>query len=248
MTLDRYDSALKMRDIIRRLSRQVVNTERPPDKIGRVVDVDRGGGTAKVVFAGDEANPVRVAVFPGMQPPKTDRINGDGMGSIVRVSGPVGGRFISEVRSEAAYSNNPKLFNPAFMAGGDANDSLVSEVAVQVDAPAASSSVDVATLTVPNRAANISISCELVGSGDSFVQTGRIIFDWSAAQATVLTGTVDASSSTGMNLTFTYTVNADQVTVTLTRGTGTRTFTTANVMMRCFGTNISMNAEPDSGA
>jgi hypothetical protein len=248
MTLDKYASALKMRDIIRRLARQVVNVERPLDKVGRVVEVDRGGGGAKVVYAGDEATPLRVAVYPGLQPPSSDLVDGDGMGSIVRVSGPVGSRYISEILNESPYFAGAKLFNPCLMAGGDANDCLVSEIAVQVDAPAASSSAVVATLTVPSRAANITINCELVGAADSYIQTGRIIFDWTVAQGSSLTGTVDATSSASMNLSFTYSVTADQLTVTLTRGTGTRVFTTANVMMRCVGSNISMNADPDSGA
>jgi hypothetical protein len=248
MTLDKYASALKMRDIIRRLARQVVNVERPLDKVGRVVDLDRGGGAAKVVYAGDDTTPLRVAVYPGLQPPSSDRVDGDGMGSIVRVSGLVGSRYIAEILNESAYQNGPKFFSPCIMGGGDANDCIVTEIAVQVDAPAASSSVAIATLTVPSRAASITITCELVGATDSYIQRGHILFDWSVAQGSPLTGTVDWTSSASMNLSFTYSVTVDQATITLTRGTGARVFTTANVVMRCEGSNISMNADPDSGA
>jgi hypothetical protein len=248
MVLSQYSSALKMRDVIRRLARQVVNIERPPDKLGRVVDVDRGGGIAKVVYAGDETTQLRVAMYPGLQPLKCDRIDGEGLGSIVRVSGAVGSRYISEILSDAPFMLSPKLSNPRFAGGGDAESSLVSEIGVKVVAPAASSTVQVGVLTVPNRAANITINCELIGATDSYIQSGRIITDWTTAQSSTLTGTTDATSSASMNLTFTYSVTADQLTVSLTRGTGARSFTTANVMMRCVGTDITLNASPDSGA
>jgi hypothetical protein len=248
MTLGQYDAALKMRNIIRRLALQVVNVERPSDKVGRVVDVDRGSGIAKVVYAGDETNALRVIMYPGIQPPRSDRVNGVGLGSIVRISGPVGARYISEILSDGPFVSGGKFYNPRVASGGDMESSLVSEFAFRVDAPAESSTIEVATLTVPNRAASVDIACELTGPSDSFVQTGRLQVDWTAAQNTTLTATTVASSSTGMNLTFTYTVNVDQLTINLTRGTGTRAFTTANVWMRCVGTDISVTALPESGA
>lgn len=175
MVLAKYDSALKMRDTIEKIAKKVLNRERPLDKVARVVDVDRAAGIAYVRYRGTEDVTTRVKMHPGTQPQFTDSISGVDNGSIVRISGPVGSRYIAEILSEAPHQEEPRLYQPSISSSGDSSDTLLKYFSFKTSAipPYDTSSSTggtpyyVAVFALPYRSCAAEVFIEFVLDNDS---------------------------------------------------------------------------------
>lgn len=260
MVLEQYESALRMRQVIASVAKQVVNRERPTDKIARVVDLDRSAGIAYVVYAGDEVNSVRITMYPGCQPQGSDRSRGVGNGSIVRVSGSVGSRYLAEVLSDAPHQSSPRLYNPMISSSGDMENSLNVWITLQTTGVPPNDGATyyyTGEVTFPLKAGLIEVSTEmLLADGTAYQQIDKVLFDNSAAKDTPIAATTDSTTSTGMALSYFYTLTdgaasgnpgALNVILAQRRGTAsTKSPVSSNIMLRCFGSNIALVRVLDS--
>lgn len=109
-------AAMRMRDTIARIVRETVDAFRPPDRYGRVVDLNRFSGQASVLLNGD-TDPIAVRMGSGIQPMFTETNAGAGNGSMVRVGGTPGNYWIQQVISGQAQSVKEGLTHPRLMGG-----------------------------------------------------------------------------------------------------------------------------------
>ena len=94
--LARQANALRMRDLIRRISRQVVDTQRPRYQYGQIVTLTPVAKRATVLFPGETtAITVKMGALQPTQP-----------GQIVRVAGLTGDRYIDDVMSGDVQFNS----------------------------------------------------------------------------------------------------------------------------------------------
>ncbi|MEU4066673.1 hypothetical protein AB0F25_30545 [Streptomyces wedmorensis] len=255
MGLDEYSAAMRMRSIIERICRKVINSERPLDKIARVVDIDRGAGFASVVYAGDEATALRVKMYPGIQPQSSDRVNGSGNGSIVRISGPVGSRFITDVLSDSPHQESPRLYQPSFASAGTMESTIYGYFSLgTTGAPPADATTKyyTAVMNFPHGAAKVNIYTEVkLLDGTSYIQTDTLKFDGTTAKNTDLSAMVDEATSAGMYMSYVYHLYdgeldgepAGTVGMTLAqlRDTGsTKSPVSSNVMLVVFATDAKL--------
>lgn len=110
-------AAMRMRDSIARIVRDTVDTFRPPDRYGRVLDCNRLTNQATVLLNGD-TDPILVRMNTSVQPMYTDTNAGDGNGSMVLVGGVFGNYWIRQIISGQAMSVKQGLGSPRLM-GGD---------------------------------------------------------------------------------------------------------------------------------
>lgn len=242
-----YEYALKFRDNMKALVRELLEQERPQPKIGRVVDIDRASGIAYVVYPGNDATSAKVKIYPGTQPLNSDRINGDGNGSVVRVAGPLGSRYVTEVLSTGRHLANPRLYRPSIAGGGSGDTSIRQMIGFNADTvpPADASIVQVAQYLFPKSCGRVLVYTELSGGGDSFAQMDAFIFDKNTTQGAWQTVTGSTVSSTGMDLTVRYFITPDPgglvVDVGLSRAaTSTRTPENTGVQIDCYGWDASL--------
>lgn len=248
-----YDFAIRFRNVISRVVDEILDRDRPPDKIGRVVDVDRASGFASVVFSGDQGNPVRVKMYPGIQPTRSDRVNGEGNGSICRVSGPPGGRYIAQVMDGGFHQVAPRLVSPVISAGGSGDNSIrtllsfnAPTVPVFGEAPQ-----DIVALFVPTNTCIIESYIELTGAvdGECYVQKDRIAVDNLSTRYSQQDGVKLYGSSTGVDILTSFllfdfddTFATTRLEVMIKEGpNSTRTgFTNMKVHLDIFGTNVEV--------
>lgn len=208
MVLEEYNSAMKMRAIIERIARAVVDRERPLDKIARVVDLDRGAGYAFVVYAGDESTSLRVRMYPGIQPQNSDKVNGIGNGSIVRISGAVGSRYVADVLSDAPHQESPRLYQPRFASAGNMEDTLYAYFTLRTTGvpPADGATMYyTAVMNFPLGAGRVDIYTEMILSdGTAYLQTGNFKFDGTTVKDADIPTVTDEASSAGMYLGYYY--------------------------------------------
>lgn len=255
MSLDDYSAAMRMRSIIERIARKIVNSERPLDKIARVVDVDRGAGFAQVVYAGDEETSLRVKMYPGIQPQSSDRMNGSGNGSIVRISGAVGSRYISDVLSDSPHQESPRLYQPSFASAGNMESTVYSYFSLgTTGAPPADATTKyyTAVLNFPRGAAKVNIYTEvLLADGTSYIQTDTLKFDGTTTQNTDLSAIIDEATSAGMYMSYTYRLydgaldgepsGTVGMTLAQLRDTGsTKSPVSSNIMLVVFATDAKL--------
>ena len=179
-----YDFAIRFRNVVRKIVGEILDQERPTDKVGRVVDIDRSAGIAYIVYAGDELNATKVKMYPAVQPPSSDRINGTGTGSIVRISGPIGGRYIAEILNDGAHQVNTRLFNPSMSSGGSGDSTLRSFFSFSTTGvPLADNNTwyPVINLLFPYGAGSVDLYTEMLGDGMSYMQHDVFAFDTSTA-------------------------------------------------------------------
>lgn len=259
MVFEKYDSALKMRAIIARIAKQVVDRERPVDKVARVVDMSRLEGFASVVYAGDEVNSARVHMYPGKQPQRSDRLYGEGAGSIVRISGPVGSRYIAEILSDSPHQNSPTHYSPAISTAGSMEDSLYAYFSLQTTAPPPADSTTnyyVAAMNFPSRAGMVDIYTEmLLSDGTSYIQSDSFIFDNSTTKYTERLAGNNRFSSTGMSLQYFYVVydGADDdlpdtlgIQIYQRRGSAsTKSPVSSNILLMTLGVNARVTVIAD---
>lgn len=246
---------MKMRSIIERIARKVVASERPLDKVARVVDIDRGDGFASVVYAGDEGTPLRVKVYPGVQPQRSDRIHGTGKGSIVRISGPVGSRYVADVLSDSPHQEYPRLYQPSFASAGTMEDTIYGYFSLSTTgAPPADATTKyyTAVMNFPRGAAKVDIYTEvLLLDGTSYIQTDTLKFDGITTKNTDLSAIVDEATSAGMYMSYIYQLydgaldGEPEGTVGMTlaqlRDTGsTKSPVSSNIMLAVFATNAKL--------
>lgn len=255
MTFGAYDSALKMRDLIKRIAASVVSDLRPEDKFGRVVDLDRSSGVAFVVYSGAENSPIRVKLLPGVQPQKYDRISGTGSGAIVRVSGALASRYIAEIVSESPTMMQPRFSSPA-VTGGLGDDHIacltfsfdMSGVVLPADATTKWWTV---IMNYPLETAYVQIYTQATMSdGSTWMMVENHLMD-SASGPGVLTVNLEAQSSTGVDVrtnAVVYDGSIDSepsgtagVTYWLERAvTSTRAISTLRVVMRAYATDVKL--------
>lgn len=254
MVLERYDSALRMRTIMRKVALKALNDERPIDKLARVIDIDRGAGYAYVVYSGDTANTLRVKMYPGRQPQFTDRANGDGNGSIVRVSGLTGSRYLAEVLSEAPHQISAKFYAPMIASAGSMADSLYNFFALQTTAaPPADSSTFYSTgvLNFPSSSGTVEVSTEMtLADGTGYQQVDSICFDNTATKNVNTLATNVRISSAGMSMGTYYKLydGADDgfpgtlgMLLSQQRATGsTKSPVHSNILLKCFALNAQL--------
>lgn len=128
-------AALRMRDVISKMVRDTVNAFRPPDRFGRVLDVNRFAGTASILLNGD-TDPVNVHMNSSIQPMFSDANAGAGNGSMVRVSGNAGNYWITQIISGQAQTikqglAHPRLIGGPFFQSQTASYDTVGPVALQ---------------------------------------------------------------------------------------------------------------------
>lgn len=257
MSMQEYNFAVRMRSVIERIATRVVNRERPADQIGRVVDLDRGTQTAWVVYAGDEDTSLRVRMYPGRQPQDSDRIRGAGLGAIVRVSGPVGSRYITEVLSDAGHYDSPRFYQPTISSAGVMEDTLQAWYALSTSAvPARDGATRYYTgvLNLPSAAAMIDVYTEMILPDDtSYQQYEQIKFDNSATKGTDTAATLVSSTRTASSMALTTYYNLYDGTLDeLSEGSlglnlshslgasGTLTPVRANILLKVFSWNSQL--------
>lgn len=255
MALEKYDSALRMRSIMERVARGVVDRERPTDKIARVAEIDRGAGFAYVIYAGDEATTLRVRMYPGKQPQFNDKVHGVGNGSVVRVSGPVGSRYIAEVLSDAAHQEGPKIYQPRFAAAGSMDDWIYSYFTLRttgVPPKDGESYYYTAVMNFPFKAGNVEIYTEMMLSdGSAYIQTDSFKFDATTPQNQDNLCFNNDATSTGMYLSNYYVLYDGALddeapgslgcTLSQIIDTGsTKTPLYSNILLKVFGTNAKL--------
>lgn len=100
MKFDDLSAAVKMRDVITKISTEVVRQMRPEDRIGKVFSVDAGAQTAQVLFAGETVDSLvtvrcaRDKVPLQAMSTNFNTLGYDAPGDLVRVSGGPGQYFI----------------------------------------------------------------------------------------------------------------------------------------------------------
>lgn len=217
MSLSDYDFAIRFRDTIKSIVSDILVQERPADKIGRVVSIDRSSGYAYVVYAGDEANPVKVKVYPSIQPVNSDFTNGPSEGSIVRVSGPAGGRYIAQILDSGSHQINSRLFDPTFASGAYTATifrSFFTFSTTGVPLPDGNDYYAAAQLLFPKWSGSVDVYTELVCADTvdflgnvfavSYMQHDIFTFDSATQTATLLPATTLQSSSNNLGLTTLY--------------------------------------------
>lgn len=250
---DEYAFALKFRDTIKRIVRDILDQERPQPKIGRVVDIDRASGIAYVVYPGSDETTMKVTVYPGGQPLNTDRLNGEGQGSVVRVAGTLGSRYIAEVLSTGKQFMNPRLFRASF-AGGGSGDTTVRNIFsfnAPTVPPADGSDLPVATFLFPNLCGRARIYLELASDTDGWNLYSDIAFDQTTTKNTLLNWSGGLQSSSGMLASMNYTITADPggllVAFSVTRSvSSTRTPTRTAIDFDMAGANVTLTAVGDT--
>jgi hypothetical protein len=91
------NSAARMRDTIKRISRAVVNEMRPEDRIGRVYSIDPVRQMIRVQFPGDQAGEsIQARCAVNMIPTKSFLTDGIEGADLVRVSGKPGNYWVSD--------------------------------------------------------------------------------------------------------------------------------------------------------
>lgn len=251
-----YDAALRMRDTIKKLATQIVEELRPADKVGRVVDLDRPGGFAFVVFSGAEDSPIKVKMLPGVQPQKYDLLHGTGNGAIVRVSGLIGSRFISEIMSEAPQMMAPRMSSPAITGGAGDDETVCSTFVFDMSGvvlPADDGTTPwwTAILNYPLKTVFVEIYTQAVMSdGSTWMMVENHIADSAYALGAQPTNLV-MQSSTGVD-TRTHVTQYDGVvdhepagtlgvTYRLERAsTSTRAISSLRIMLRVYGTDVKL--------
>lgn len=254
-----YPSATKMRDIIKRIATSVVDELRPADKIGRVVDIDRGALTAWVVYSGDETTKIRVRMLPGRQPQFADSIQGIGQGSIVRVSGALGSRYVTEVVSHSPYMQYPRLFNPtvALASGIEGVVQSIFALSTASPPPADGTNYYTAVLNFPNWGGQINITTlAKLASGKTWVSSERFQFDDTTATGSDIPATLVAQSSTGMDMVTKFNIHTGDVdgfdpstaglNMSLVRAsTSTKSVTSCQVHVICTGVDVRLVQQLD---
>lgn len=97
MSFSDLNSASRTREVVKKIAAKVVNDMRPPDRVGRVYDIQPGIQTAFILFPGEtEENVVKVRAALNMIPQKSVIANGTSNADIVRVSGSPGNYWISD--------------------------------------------------------------------------------------------------------------------------------------------------------
>lgn len=242
-----YQFALKFRDTIRQLVLEILDQERPQTKTGRVVDIDRASGIAWVVYPGVDETATRVKIYPGGQPLSSDRINGEGNGSVVRVGGRPGARYVAEVLSTGKQFMNPRLYRAGFAGGGsgDTTVRLICGFNSDEAPPADASNVHVATFLFPNLCGRMRIYTELASDTDGWNLYSDIAFDQTTTKNTVLDWSSGLQSSAGMNANMTYMITEDPggllVQVGITRAaSSTREPTRTAIDFDIAGANVSV--------
>lgn len=259
--LNEFNSAVRMRGVIEKIARRVLNTERPLDKVGRVVDIDRGSGFAWVVYAGDESTSLKVRMYPGRQPQASDRINGAGLGAIVRVSGPIGSRYITEVLSDAGHFDEPRFFQPRIASAGTMENAMQAWLALRTtDVPPRDNATRyyTAVINFPLSAAHLKISTEMIlDTGLAYQQVETFNFDYTKARDVDTAPTLVSSTSNTMGLTSHYRLY-DGATDGMAAGstgvalmqtlntTGTLVPVRSNILVEAFGMNPELLRIVDS--
>lgn len=128
-------TATRLRDVVYKMARDAIDTVRPPDRYGRVLDVNRFTGQASVLLNGD-TDPITVRMTTGVQPMFTDNNAGSGNGSMVLVGGAFGSYWIRDIISGQVQSVKPGLTHPRLVGGPflqsqTANYDTVGPVALQ---------------------------------------------------------------------------------------------------------------------
>lgn len=248
-----YEFALKFRDTIKKIVGEILDQERPSPKIGRVVDIDRASGIAYVIYPGTDTTVAKVKVYPGTQPLNSDRINGNENGSIVRVAGTLGSRYVAEVLNSGKHLVNPRLFRPMISGGGSGDSPIRQMFGFTSDTvpPADASMFQIAQWLFPKSCGRVSVYTELSGGGDSFSEMDNFIFDKNTTQGAWQTATGSSVSSTGMDMSVKYFITADPsgllVDVALSRAaTSVRTPANTNVQLDVMGTDASLVSVGDS--
>lgn len=261
MTLDKYNTAVRMRGIIEKLAIRVVERERPSDKIGRVVDIDRGNATAWVVYPGDEETSLKVRMYPGRQPQASDRVTGSGLGAIVRVSGPIGSRYITEVLSDAGHYDRPRFFQPRIASAGTMENTLQTWFAVRTTGVPPRDNATryyTAVINLPLAAGMIDVQTEVVlDTGLAYQQFEQFKFDNSTAKNVDTACTVVSTTSSTMGLTSYFNLYdgaldgmaAGSIGVNLMQTlntTGTLVPVRSNILIKVFGMNPELLRMVDS--
>lgn len=124
MSLASLETAVRVREVIKRQALGAVDRGVPKSLIGRVVSLDLPGQTARVWFTGDE-QPVQVKLFsstiPGkwqsqLQPGLTASTNLTGYGSIVSCQRLNGDLYITDVLTGGQFSYDLTTMNQKFVA------------------------------------------------------------------------------------------------------------------------------------
>jgi hypothetical protein len=248
-----YEFALKFRDTIKKIVKEILDQERPQPKVGRVVDLDRASGIAYVVYPGNDDTAMKVRVYPGTQPLNSDRLNGDEQGSVVRVAGTLGSRYIAEVLSTGKQLMNPRLFRAAF-AGGGSGDTTVRNIfsfnSPSVP-PADGSNLVVATFLFPNLCGRARVYLELASDTDGWNLYSDIPFDQTTTKNSLLNWSGGLQSSAGMLASMNYTITADPggllVEFGITRSaSSTRTPTRTAIDFDMAGANVTLVSVGDT--
>jgi hypothetical protein len=127
--------ATRMRDAIIKIAREAVETVRPSERYGRVIDVNRFTGQATVLLNGD-IDPITVRMSTNVQPMFTDNNAGVGNGSMVLVAGAFGNYWVRQIISGQAQSikeglAHPRLIGGSFLQAQTANYDTVGPVSLQ---------------------------------------------------------------------------------------------------------------------
>lgn len=256
MSFTDYDFAIRFRNVIRTVVEDILDRDRPADKIGRVVDIDRSGGTALVVYAGDEVNSLRVKIYPSIQPSSSDRVNGPGKGSIVRVSGPPGGRYVAQVLNGGAHQVNSRLVDPSISSGGSSDSTLRSMFSFSTTGVPPKDGVTgypAIQLIFPFAAGTVEVHTEMLGAGESYIQRDKFAFDTTTVRHTNIPTSTQEASSTGMYLQPNFYLNyGDDYGLGLPHSTAimgliyfrdsasTKNPTRMNINLDCRGTNVEL--------
>lgn len=241
-----------MRGIIERISTRVVNRERPTDKVGRVVDIDRGSQSAWVVYAGDEDTSLRVRMYPGRQPQASDRVTGQGLGAVVRVAGPIGSRYIAEILSDSGHYDQPRFFQPRIASAGTMENALQVWFALRASSVPprdATTRYYTGVMNLPLAAAMIDVHTEMIlDTGLAYQQFEQFKFDNSATKNVDTAATLITTTSSGMGLTTYFNLYdgtadgmaAGSLGVTLSQSlsvSGTQVPVRSNMLLKVFGMN-----------
>lgn len=243
-----YDFAIRFRNVISNVVTDILDRDRPPDKVGRVIDVDRASGYARVIYSGDQSNPVRVKMYPGIQPKRTDKLHGDGGGSIVRVSGPSGARFISQVLDGSNHQISPHLVTPSIAAGGSGETSIRTFFGFSSDSvpvPDDTTPFKIAAFIVPAPFSGIMNVYTLVHGvvGDTCAQHDLIAWDSNHARETDTAATNQIKTNPDIGLTLMYRIDTypNHIELFFLRSSSSMNESTGmTIHVDCFGINAEL--------
>jgi len=128
-SFDDHATALRMKEVIAKVVRSEMSRQRPPARYGKVHSFSRLNSTVQVLFPGDQ-EPIRARAPLSVQPTRSIELHGFDAADIVRVAGPPGNRWVTEVVSGPTFQSDSRLESPVLTGGSSVDKQMAKHFAL----------------------------------------------------------------------------------------------------------------------